>query len=607
MGKLNFHRKMTTGAEIFIVLLIVGLAAGAVAFFAPGLSVEESKVADGLVLNQDFLNNVTPEEELPLPSDVPSIKAAQQSPAVVIGGYAWNGQTAIIHANGGKKTTKGSLMEANGVNLTIERQDWLSELKAMQLEFIEQYDKGNKYPSGRAAMGIMIMGDGVPFYLSTMQTALNEKYNGKYHVEAIGCVGGMSNGEDKLIGPVKWKNNPQTMRGALISTVPGDGDWVTTLNYCFANNIPVNPDFTTYDENAVNIYPSENDDYINSAKELIKSQTQGFKVELKKIVDGKITGETIQKEIDGCATWTPGDKMVFDALQGKGFVDVASTADFPNQMATTLVIVKEWGEENPNIIKGILKASLTSANQIKQHDSWARDASNSVASVFGSEPADYWYNMFKGQTETSGGVTYNIGGTRALNYADVAQYYGLGRDGINRYEGVYNQVSNYLVEMNPFGFNENVDGVVPFSEGVNDRYLREIADEMTKFTAKEEERNYTETKTNVLAKGQWHINFALNEATIEPSSFSEINKIYGLLTQAEQAKVTIVGHTDNTGSDAINVPLSERRAESVAEALMLKGLKVERIQGVVGKGSREPVSPTASNAENRRVEITILQ
>jgi hypothetical protein len=54
--------------------------------------------------------------------------------------------------------------------------------------------------------------------------------------------------------------------------VIGDGDWVVAINYAFANKIAVNPDATTYDANAINFVPSQDDDYINSVKELIKSQ-----------------------------------------------------------------------------------------------------------------------------------------------------------------------------------------------------------------------------------------------------------------------------------------------------------------------------------------------
>jgi len=154
----------------------------------------------------------------------------------------------------------------------------------MQMKFIEEFDKGEAFPtSDKSAFGIMIMGDGAPFYISSAQKALNEKYgNDKYHVQVMGVIG-MSYGEDKLIGPPSWKSDPKSMKGAVISAVLGDGDWVTTVNYCFANGLKVNPDPTTYDADAVNIYPSENDDYIKSAEELIKSQTTGWTVSLKEV------------------------------------------------------------------------------------------------------------------------------------------------------------------------------------------------------------------------------------------------------------------------------------------------------------------------------------
>jgi hypothetical protein len=74
---------------------------------------------------------------------------------------------------------------------------------------------------------------------------------GKYHVQVLGAYG-LSYGEDKLIGPRIWKDNPQSMKGCVISSVIGDGDWVVAINYAFANKIAVNPDATTYDANAIN-------------------------------------------------------------------------------------------------------------------------------------------------------------------------------------------------------------------------------------------------------------------------------------------------------------------------------------------------------------------
>jgi hypothetical protein len=96
-------------------------------------------------------------------------------------------------------------------------------------------------------------------------TSLDENLVGKYHVQVLRAYG-LSYGEDKLIGPRIWKDNPQSMKGCVISSVIGDGDWVVAINYAFANKIAVNPDATTYDANAINFVPSQDDDYINSVK-----------------------------------------------------------------------------------------------------------------------------------------------------------------------------------------------------------------------------------------------------------------------------------------------------------------------------------------------------
>ena len=597
-------KKFTTFIEAVMLVLIIGVVGTGLYFFAPGLRVEASKQLDGLTINKDVLDNVTAGTQLELPSATPSTSILSQ-PRVRIGGYAWNGQTSIIASNGGPFTTKGSLMEKNGVNLEIIREDWLSQLRTNQMKFIEEYDAGQEFPSSdKATFGIIIMGDGAPFYISTMQSALDGKFGkDKYHVQVVGAFG-MSNGEDKLIGPSEWKSNPQSMLGALIGTVPGDGDWVTALNFAFANNLKVNPDFTTYDADAVNFAPSADDDYINSAKDLIASQLNGYTVKLKVVENGKLTGKEINKKVDGCATWTPGDKMVFDALTG--FTVIASTADFPNQMATTLIVVKEWADTHADIVSNILKSALTASNQIKQYDAWAVSGSESVAKTFGIETPQYWYDMFKGQIGTKNGLSYSMGGTRVLTYADAIQYYGI-TDGKNRYKDVYNQVSTYLVELNPFGFNESVDGVVPYEKAVNLRFLLGIND----IDAGEANvQDYSVTAKVVMAKGDWNINFGTGSANIQRNSIKDLDRIYGLLVQAEQTKVSLVGYTDNTGSDGVNVPLSKSRAQSVADYLVGKGINRNRIQEVDGQGSQNPIASNGNSngrALNRRVQIEFLK
>ena len=594
--------KLTKGAKIVLIAFGLTIIATGLYYIAPGLQTQVSKQLNGLTIDDNLIDNVTKTSMVALPSKTPSTKVVNQ-PLVTIAGYAWNALTPIYLANGGAMTTKGSLMEQNNVNLKLIRQDWLSELSTMQMNAVEEFDKGQPF-SERSAVAITLMGDGGPYYLSTRQKALDEKFGkDKYHYEIIGAFG-MSDGEDKLIGPKEWKTNPKSMLGKLISTVPGDGDWVVLLNYCFANGLKVNPDFTTYDPDAVNIFPSADDDYINSAKELIASQKNGFTVQLKETVNGQLTGKTITKKIDGCATWTPGDKMVFDALSG--FTDIVSTREFKNQMATTIIIIKEWAKANPVITSNILKAAYTASNQMKQFDEWSVRGSEAIADGFKLETPKYWYDMFKGQTGSKNGLDYSMGGSRVLTYSDALQYYGV-TDGVNRYKSVYNQVSNYLTELNPFGFNEAVDRVVPYNEAVNLYYLKNINDIDAGVVTK---ISYSETKTEVMASGEWSINFSTGSNVIQSSSNGDLESIYNLLIQAEQTKVTVIGHTDNTGSVAVNNQLSKTRAESVVDYLLNKGVSANRIQLVDGKGSSTPIadnSTSTGRAKNRRVQITLLQ
>lgn len=604
MGKIFKSKKLTTFSEALIALVgLIGIL-GAVYFFAPGLRVQDSVTSTGLTIDGNSVDNVKTSPKLDLPSTSLS-STVESKPKVRIAGYAWNGWSGVTVANGGPETTKGSLMEQNNVNLSLVRQDWVKELMNMQMKFVEELNTGKAVPtSDKSAMGVIIMGDGAPYYISTMNQALDEKFGkDKYHVQVVGAVG-LSYGEDKLIGPLNWKTDPKSMKGALISAVLGDGDWVIAVNYAFANGLKINPDNTTYDPEAVNFVASENDDYIKSAEELIKSQTAGWSVPLKEVKDGKLTGKTINKKVDGCATWTPGDKMVFDKLSG--FTDIVSTKEFNNQMPTTLIVVKEFADKNPNIITGILKATYTATNQMKQYDEWRKAASETTAKTFNLETPEYWYNMFKGQTGSKSGISYNMGGTRVFNYQDAMQYYGI-TDGTNRYKAVYTQVSNYLTTLNPFDFNTNVKNVTPYEDAVNLYFLKNINDVESGQAYK---ADYTKSASKVMASGEWNINFDTGSSNIKAISNADIDKIYNLLIQAENTKLEVIGHTDNTGNSNANQKLSESRANSVVAELQRRGIPANRFQNVSGKGDSDPLADNSTaegKAKNRRVVITFLQ
>ena len=71
-------------------------------------------------------------------------------------------------------------------------------------------------------------------------------------------------------------------------------------------------------------------------------------------------------------------------------------------------------------------------------------------------------------------------------------------------------------------------------------------------------------------------------------------------------QVDVYGHTDSTGNDGINNPLSNQRAQSVVDYLVSCGVSRSQFANVVGKGSKEPVadnSTAAGRQANRRVEL----
>lgn len=102
--------------------------------------------------------------------------------------------------------------------------------------------------------------------------------------------------------------------------------------------------------------------------------------------------------------------------------------------------------------------------------------------------------------------------------------------------------------------------------------------------------------------------FATNSSTLTTTSQTSLRNFAANLKVNDQTDLLIIGHTDNTGSDRINDPLSLNRASSVRTFLAGQGVSSDRMR-VEGKGSREPVadnSTAAGRKENRRVEVYIL-
>jgi outer membrane protein OmpA-like peptidoglycan-associated protein len=103
------------------------------------------------------------------------------------------------------------------------------------------------------------------------------------------------------------------------------------------------------------------------------------------------------------------------------------------------------------------------------------------------------------------------------------------------------------------------------------------------------------------------ISFDLGRAAIKPNFQPVLDNFAASLRNNAGTELRIVGHTDSTGSDAINDPLSIQRAASARDYLSARGVALARIQ-IEGRGSHEPVASNdseAGRARNRRVEIYV--
>jgi outer membrane protein OmpA-like peptidoglycan-associated protein len=100
----------------------------------------------------------------------------------------------------------------------------------------------------------------------------------------------------------------------------------------------------------------------------------------------------------------------------------------------------------------------------------------------------------------------------------------------------------------------------------------------------------------------FHINFAFNSAELPASAHAMVDKMAMLMKESPDMKIRVEGHTDAVGAAGYNLSLSQRRALSVADYLVEKGVEPARLVPI-GKGMTEPLMPNRYDPANRRVQF----
>jgi outer membrane protein OmpA-like peptidoglycan-associated protein len=505
---------------------------------------------------------------------------------------AWNAQFSGMYANGGVRTTKGSLFDNAHLDITYIRQDDCNKQMADLVKFAGQYKTNPNTP----AVLVSFMGDGMPAFMTALSKEL-EPLGAEYQPIILPIAHGKSFGEDQIMGPVSWKQDPHNAVGKCVAGVLRDGDVNILLKWAGDNGIKVNPDETTYDPQAVNLIAAN--DFLDAPNKYITGYTEKRKI----IVDGKTTGQDTTVGVDAVATWTPGDVNV--ATKKGGLVTIANTRQYASQMPVETIAIKKWAYDHRTDVENMIIALAQAGDQVRSFTEARKFASEVSAEVYQEQNAAYWLKYYNGVEEADvQGLTVHLGGSAVFNLADMANSYGLGADKVDRYKAVYNTFGNLMVRMYP----AIMPSYIPYEKAVDKSFLLTvISNHPELMQGKAIETKYASQITAQVSSRSYHIEFETGSAVIRSASYPMLDEIFQSAVVAEGLKLGVYGHTDNSGSDDVNVPLSEKRAAAVRDYLLAKGLAADRIE-TKGYGAAKPVADNATadgRSRNRRVEIVL--
>lgn len=504
---------------------------------------------------------------------------------------AWQSQNSLMYANGGKETSKGSLNEQSNVGVSFVRQDDCAQSCAELVKFCQAYKEDPSTPG----VFITFMGSGIPAYITGISKAV-EKLGPEYQPVAF-MTTGKSYGEDQVMGDIKYKTNPQNLKGATCVGYRMDGDNDILLKFCGDNGIKVNSNEKTYDPEACNLMYCK--DFLDA---VVKFNT-GYTETRKLVRNGKTTGQDTSIGADLVATWTPGDVNAFNG--GRQIVTIISTRQYSSMMPNITITCKKWLNDHRTDAENIMKNAAIAGDQIRSFDEAKRYACKLNSEVYNEQTPDYWYKYYNGVKMDA---NTQLGGSMVFNLVDMANIFGVFVEGQTDHNDIYKAVYNTFGTLQSKYYSEDLPTYLDYGKAIDKSVLMTvISNNPDLLKGKLNAVDYTKATTKIGNKS-YQIQFEVGSAKIKQTSYSVLDQIYQDLVAADGTKVNIDGYTDNTGSDNINVPLSAERAASVKAYLLDKGIGKERLTSS-GFGSENPIASNDNEAGrklNRRVEITLL-
>lgn len=299
-------------------------------------------------------------------------------------------------------------------------------------------------------------------------------------------------------------------------------------------------------------------------------------------------------QIDAAVVYSPEDEDIIRTMRGTKVL--VSTKQASNIICDGLIAKKAWLEENREDVKKLLACLLWANSEMNNNP----EAVKRAAKLF-SENYDYTYDL---ALECAPKV-------RFVTLEDERNFFGLNTDfngmtGSELYSKMARTYSRLGLCQSPLSWNKVSDSSF-IEELIDEGSVKgdQRAEEQKTFTAPTKE---LETAQEMSSK-KLSIVYPTNSSTLDNNAKALIDREFvSIAKQFSGSRIRIEGNTDDTGSDAVNIPLSKSRAQAAADYLVKEyGFDRNRFI-VIGNGSKKAKADgvTGSNEAYRTTDFELI-
>jgi outer membrane protein OmpA-like peptidoglycan-associated protein/ABC-type amino acid transport substrate-binding protein len=323
----------------------------------------------------------------------------------------------------------------------------------------------------------------------------------------------------------------------------------------------------------------------------------GLTPEDKKEIDAKLVFTTEaplaaaafrSKKVDAAVTWEPDLSGAVKAREDDAHI-LVSTAAATNVIADCLVARQDLIDKAPETLRDFIAGWFEGIDEIAKNPAGSYDAVGKALKLSADD------------------VSGMLSGLKLTPFADNARFFALTGGDHSEFATVFNTA--FIVWRKQGVISKSIDAKdyvdTRFVAALADKYQGQKVVEPFKFDPKEAK----DPKARAIVNKSLAIYFTPGSDEIMHGSYFTLDSLGDTMTAFGSTYLRIEGNTDSTGSQRVNKPLSEKRAESVKKYLVDHfSIDAKRFQ-TIGHGSEKPVAPNTTEAgrqENRRTDIKVI-